>query len=117
VAKRRRRLFAILVIASTALATYLMSLIIYFRSGALLGYLMLFAFAVLFAWISVGFWTALVGFISVLRGVDRYAPKAKARGIKDDTRVALVFPSITKMSTASMPGSKRLIVPLSERAS
>ncbi|HOM31383.1 MAG TPA: glucans biosynthesis glucosyltransferase MdoH [Acetomicrobium flavidum] len=92
VAKRRRRLFAILVIASTALATYLMSLIIYFRSRALLGYLMLFAFAVLFAWISVGFWTALVGFISVLRGVDRYAPKAKARGIKDDTRVALVFP-------------------------
>lgn len=92
VASRRRMLLAALVAGSTAVATYLMSLVIQFTDREILGYLMLFTFAILFAWISIGFWTALAGVISILKGVDRYAPGASRKEIEENTRVALVFP-------------------------
>ncbi|MDR9770535.1 glucans biosynthesis glucosyltransferase MdoH [Acetomicrobium sp.] len=92
IAKNRRTLLAALVITSTFVATYFMNQILNFRGMTFLGYLMIFTFAILFAWLSIGFWTALAGFITMLRGFDRYAPKATSRDIEENTRIALVFP-------------------------
>jgi len=91
-ANRRRTLLAALVVGSTAVATHFMSLVIQFKDREVLGYLMLIAFAILFAWISVGFWTALAGLVSILRGVDRYTPSTTRRKIDEHTKVALIFP-------------------------
>ncbi|MFC3609479.1 glucans biosynthesis glucosyltransferase MdoH [Stutzerimonas tarimensis] len=55
----------------------------------------LFLFALLFCWVSVGFWTALMGFFQLLTGRDRYSISAgevgKAR-IAPEARTALVMP-------------------------
>ncbi len=51
-------------------------------------------FALLFAWVSAGFATALMGFVVHLRG-DRYALSADAvrhRPLPDDARTALIMP-------------------------
>jgi membrane glycosyltransferase len=59
---------------------------------------MLFVFAILFAWISAGFWTALAGFATLALGRDRYAitrtirPDARASDIPHDARTAVVMP-------------------------
>ena len=52
-------------------------------------------FALLFCWVSVGFWTALMGFFQLLRGKDRYSISASSPGnepIPAEARTALVMP-------------------------
>ena len=52
-------------------------------------------FALLFCWVSVGFWTALMGFFQLLRGRDRYSISASSPGteaIPAEARTALVMP-------------------------
>ncbi|TLX53449.1 glucans biosynthesis glucosyltransferase MdoH [Stutzerimonas nosocomialis] len=52
-------------------------------------------FALLFCWVSVGFWTALMGFLQLLRGRDRYSISANTVGdepIDPRARTALVMP-------------------------
>ena len=53
-------------------------------------------FAVLFGWVSAGFWTALAGFLLLARGRDRYRDFAAQRGarrpIRADARTAIVMP-------------------------
>jgi membrane glycosyltransferase len=92
---RRRLLLASLVVAQTVAATYLMTAVLPYRGQHLLELAILAVYAVLFAWISAGFWTALMGFWTLLRGRDRYAISASAA---DDTplpagqRTALLVP-------------------------
>jgi membrane glycosyltransferase len=52
-------------------------------------------FAVLFSWVSAGFWMAIMGFLLLLRGRDRYAISATAAPdapIRASARTALVMP-------------------------
>ncbi|MBB3102341.1 glucans biosynthesis glucosyltransferase MdoH [Azomonas macrocytogenes] len=52
-------------------------------------------FAILFCWISAGFWTALMGFFQLLTGRDKYSISASTVGdevIAPDARTALVMP-------------------------
>nr|MBF0682203.1 glycosyltransferase [Pseudomonas sp.] len=52
-------------------------------------------FALLFCWVSVGFWTALMGFFQLLKGRDRYNISATSAGnepISAEARTALVMP-------------------------
>src|SRR5690606_3369103 len=52
-------------------------------------------FALLFCWVSVGFWTALMGFFQLLKGRDRYNISATTLGdepIPREARTALVMP-------------------------
>ncbi|KGK83639.1 glucosyltransferase MdoH [Stutzerimonas degradans] len=52
-------------------------------------------FALLFCWVSVGFWTALMGFFQLLKGRDRYNISASTLGnepIPREARTALVMP-------------------------
>ena len=51
-------------------------------------------FALLFCWVSMGFWTALMGFFQLLKGRDRYSISASSCGdepISPRVRTALVM--------------------------
>lgn len=57
--------------------------------------LILVLFAILFCWVSAGFWTALMGFLQLLIGRDRYSISASAAGdapIDPRHRTALIMP-------------------------
>ncbi|MBP8672930.1 MAG: hypothetical protein KBH51_02500 [Synergistales bacterium] len=90
-AGRRRFLLTVLVVISTSVATSIMGVVMPHKGGALLEPLMIIAFAALFAWISVGFWTAIAGFFAILRGFDRFAPMIELKEISPDVRVAGVI--------------------------
>lgn len=52
-------------------------------------------FAILFCWVSAGFWTALMGFWELLRGRDRYSISGRSVGhepIASGARTAIVMP-------------------------
>ncbi|WP_144570384.1 glucans biosynthesis glucosyltransferase MdoH [Azomonas agilis] len=52
-------------------------------------------FAILFCWVSAGFWTALMGFWQLVTGRDRYSVSASSAGdepIAPEARTALVMP-------------------------
>jgi membrane glycosyltransferase len=72
-ASRRRLLLAALIVGQTAVATDYMMQILPYHGNDALEVAILVLFAVLFAWISAGFWTALAGFWLLVRGKDRYA--------------------------------------------
>ena len=58
----RRSLLLLLVLGQTVLASWFMLSILPYRGGNALEVAMLVLFALLFAWISFGFWIALIGF-------------------------------------------------------
>ena len=52
-------------------------------------------FGILFCWVSAGFWTALMGFLELLTGHDKYRISGKSAGnepIPEQARTALVMP-------------------------
>ncbi len=73
VAVWRRLILLALILAQTYVATNAMVRILPYHGGQFLEIPILVLFAVLFGWISAGFWTALAGFVLLLRGRDRYA--------------------------------------------
>lgn len=113
----RRSILLILIVAQTVMGTsYLSSLLPYqgwgqinfaqawsLNSEAALYSIMPYVvqsiiiglFAILFAWISIGFWTAVMGIILSLFGWDKYTikiPKDPAAHINPSHRTALVMP-------------------------
>lgn len=92
---RRRIVLLALVIAQTVVATEFMSAVLPYHGGQPLETLLLVLFAILFGWVSAGFWTAMAGFFLLLIGRDRYAISrtvAEDAPIADDARTAVVMP-------------------------
>ena len=84
-----------LVLAQTVAATYLMTAVLPYRGQHPLEMAILAVYAVLFAWISAGFWTALMGFWTLLLGRDRHAISASATDdppLRNGERTALLVP-------------------------
>ncbi|SFF65666.1 membrane glycosyltransferase [Fontimonas thermophila] len=96
VAARNRRLLLIaLVLVQTYFATYFMTAVLPYRGQHGLELALLAIYAVLFAWISAGFWTALMGFFQLLRGRDRHTISATTADdvpIPESVRTAILFP-------------------------
>jgi membrane glycosyltransferase len=98
VALCRRLALATLVIGQTWLATNLMVQVLPYHGRPALELAVLLLFAVLFGWISAGFWTALAGFLTLALRRDRHAitrtipAHASARDIPPDARTAIVMP-------------------------
>lgn len=76
--RNRRLLLLALVLAQTYIATYFMTAILPYHGRHALELAVLVVYAVLFAWISAGFWTAMMGFWVLLWGRDKYAISATA---------------------------------------
>ncbi|MDN0114504.1 glucans biosynthesis glucosyltransferase MdoH [Yersinia intermedia] len=113
----RRYILLILIVLQTTIATSYMKTILPYQGWALidpfeiwqqnwqvsvmqlLPYLLqtgiLILFAVLFCWVSAGFWTALMGFLQLLIGKDKYSISSTIKGdeaLNPAHRTALIMP-------------------------
>ncbi|MBI3902453.1 MAG: glucans biosynthesis glucosyltransferase MdoH [Nitrosomonadales bacterium] len=91
----RRTTLLALVLGQTYVAALAMMTVLPYHGQQSLEIAILSLFAILFAWISAGFWTAISGFVLLLRGRDRHAISASAVGdapIADAARTAIVMP-------------------------
>ncbi|CAK9884652.1 MAG: Glucans biosynthesis glucosyltransferase H [Candidatus Erwinia impunctatus] len=113
----RRYILLFLTLAQTIIATWYMKTILPYQGWALIEPLdlfnqnwqqalllllpyvlqtgILFLFAVLFCWVSAGFWTALMGFLQLLIGKDKYSISYGTTGsepINPQHRTALIMP-------------------------
>ncbi|AOY96192.1 glucan biosynthesis glucosyltransferase H [Cupriavidus sp. USMAA2-4] len=91
----RRWVLLALVLAQTGLATYFMAHVLPYQGRDLLEVAILTLFTVLFAWVSAGFWTAMMGFLVLAKGGDRHliSRSAAADGpIPAQARTAVIMP-------------------------
>ena len=91
----RRLVLLGLVVSQTFLSTNFMTAVLPYHGSEPLEMAILILFAILFAWVSAGFWTAIMGFVLLLAGRDRYAISRSAKGdepIDDEARTAIVMP-------------------------
>lgn len=96
VATVRRFLLAALVLGQTLVATWLMLRVLPYHGGTWIEIGLAGLFAILYAWIAVGFWTAVYGFVLRLAGGDRWS-LARRHSERDLaltplTRTAVVMP-------------------------
>jgi len=93
-AVRRRALFLLLVAAQTAGATALALAVLPYHGRHWLELPVLALQAILVAWVSAGFWMALMGFWVLIRGGDRHAIPAHAplAPIPPEARTAILIP-------------------------
>jgi membrane glycosyltransferase len=93
-AVRRRRMLLALVLLSAAGATTLLSNVLPDSGSPALRTLQIALYALLFAWVSAGFYTAMMGFWVLWRG-DPHAMSAASVGhapIRRDARTAIIMP-------------------------
>ncbi|GAB3625301.1 Glucans biosynthesis glucosyltransferase H [Pandoraea terrae] len=93
--RRRRWLLLALMIAQTSLATHFMADVLPYHGADPLEFSVLTLFVLLFGWVSAGFWTAVMGFFTLLFGGDRYMISRMAAGdapIEAQARTAIVMP-------------------------
>ena len=93
-ARRRRILLALLVVAPSLVAMSFMAGVLPHRGRTALELAIALFFGGLFAWISIGFWTAVLGWLLLLRGRDRFAIRATDPNapIAPEARTAIVMP-------------------------
>jgi membrane glycosyltransferase len=94
-ARRRRALFFTLVLAQAALGVWLTMAVLPYHGRHWLEPPILALSAVLLAWVSAGFWMALMGFWVLIRGGDRFSPAAEAAPgtpVPAGARTAILIP-------------------------
>ncbi len=96
-AARRRLLLLALIVGQTIVATDYMTLVLPYHGRQPLEIAVLALFAVLFGWISAGFWTAIAGFVLLVSARDHFAISRRtccdsALAIPEDARTAIVMP-------------------------
>jgi membrane glycosyltransferase len=91
----RRMVLLVLMLAQTGVATWFMSKVLPYQGTAKDEIALLALFAILFCWVSAGFWTAMAGFLVMLRGTDRFVISRREAGDKPidaQARTAIVMP-------------------------
>lgn len=96
VAFRRRSLLLAAVLLQTAAATWFMLSVLPYNGGSWVEIGMACVFAILFAWISVGFWIGVFGFVLRRLGGDRYSlmhqQDSKSLATTPMARTAVIMP-------------------------
>ncbi|HVK54460.1 MAG TPA: glucans biosynthesis glucosyltransferase MdoH [Burkholderiales bacterium] len=95
VAALRRTMLLALVLGQTWIGAHFMADILPYNGAEPLEITILVLFTILFAWVSAGFWTAMTGFLLLLKGRDRHAISASVVGdepIDSQARTAIVMP-------------------------
>lgn len=96
VAGRRRLILLALVLVPTSVASGFMARVLPRKGASVLEFFLVLFFAALYAWISIGFWTSVAGFITLLRRNDRFLVSAKAgntpAAFPNEVRTAIVIP-------------------------
>lgn len=91
----RRLLLLALIALPTVVADARMAALLPHKGSTILEIVLLMVFAILFAWISIGFWTAMAGFVLLLRRSDRFAittARPTDRPERQGVRTAVVYP-------------------------
>ena len=91
----RRVVLTGLIVSQTYIASNFMVAVLPYHGRQPLEIAILVLFAILFGWVSAGFWTAMAGFVLLVFGTDRYAITNDAAGdapIGPEARVAIVMP-------------------------
>lgn len=88
----RRVMLGVLTLTQTLLATGSMTAVLPYHGTQPLEIVVLILFAVLFAWVSAGFWMAVVGFVLLVSKRDRHAMSASTDGVPQPARTAVVMP-------------------------
>ncbi|KJK21966.1 glucosyltransferase MdoH [Burkholderiaceae bacterium 16] len=91
----RRWVLLGLVAGQTALATYFMTKVLPYHGTDPLEIAVLALFAILFSWVSAGFWTAMMGFLVLAKGGDRHLISRSAAvdgPIAEEARTAVIMP-------------------------
>lgn len=96
VASRRRLFLLALVLVPSIAAASVMGTLLPHKGATWLEVAIVFTFCVLFVWISLGFWTALAGFWTLLKKDDRFAVSRVQTGedapIRPHVKTAILFP-------------------------
>ncbi|MBK4733138.1 glucans biosynthesis glucosyltransferase MdoH [Noviherbaspirillum pedocola] len=103
----RRGILLLLMLGQTALATWFMAQVLPYQGTQPIEWVTMAFFAVLFCWVSAGFWTAMAGFWVLLRGTDRYLISRNAHegaAIPENARTAIVMPICNEDVTAVFAG-------------
>jgi membrane glycosyltransferase len=95
-ARRRRMLLGALVLVPTVIASAFMVNVLPYQGRTWLEVAIVVVFGALFGWISIGFWTAMLGFTVLVRGRDRFAITSLATA----SRGAAPAPASDEVSTA-----------------
>ncbi len=91
----RRITLLTLMLTQTGFATYYMRAVLPYQGTAPIEILLLAMFAILFCWVSAGFWTAMAGFLVLARGDDQFAIShilRQAAPLPVDSKTAIVMP-------------------------
>lgn len=91
----RRTALSLLTFGQSVLATWSMAAVLPYHGERPMEIAILVLFAILFFWVSAGFWTAVMGFVLLLFGHDHHAISATAAAdapIDKAARTALVMP-------------------------
>ncbi|HUI25124.1 MAG TPA: glucans biosynthesis glucosyltransferase MdoH, partial [Candidatus Kryptonia bacterium] len=96
IAHRRRLMLAVLVLIPSVIASGFMVNVLPQQGGTWLEFAIVIFFGALFGWISIGFWTALLGFVALIGPRSRFAitnldPRDSAP-FHPDGRTAIVMP-------------------------
>ena len=95
VALLRRLVLFGLTILQTIVATYYMTAVLPYHGRHILELAILVLYVILFGWVSMGFWTAMMGFLVLLARGDRYAISGSAAEdapIDASARTAILMP-------------------------
>lgn len=106
VAGRRRSLLMTLIIVPSIIGAYLMYGILPAQGFEVVKVLIAVLFAILFSWISIGFWMCVAGIWVLTHKVDRFLPTlgCDAVPIPPTTRTAILFPVYNEDSKKYMAG-------------
>jgi membrane glycosyltransferase len=102
-AHRRRFLLVLLVLVPTFIASAFMANVLPQQGNTWLERAIVAFFGVLFGWVSVGFWTALFGFVTLVRGRDRFAITTLAPDTEPATPFDGAVPTAVIMPIANEP--------------
>ena len=96
IAAWRRILFLLLIIVPTVFCSGYMAYLLPHQGSTTLELVVLILFTILFVWISMGFWTAVVGFFVLLRRVNRFSlpdlPSMDLAASASHPRTAILMP-------------------------
>ncbi len=96
-ANTRRLALLILILLPTCIATGYMAYVLPQNGPPIINGAVLFMFAILYAWIAVGFWTAMAGWMVLMKGLDKWSiswicREGQGAPVSRDFRTAVIMP-------------------------
>jgi membrane glycosyltransferase len=115
---QRRLVLSILILSTTAVASSYMAGVIIQHTQFWLEILLVIFFGLLFAWISVGFWSSMMGFIILWRRYDRFSVTDRdygaSREIDKACRTAILIPIYNENVTRVVAGLRAIFLSLKQ---